>query len=177
MKKQKLKQIKTPLKRKIIYLISTILVVVYIWLYLNKIQRYWRYEKYHSFGSRDALVLHTFYKHKGYTPVNANELKQFLIKNQGIFEGHKLVAFLVKYNFNIYHDTLSETYYVYEYGPNYRDDKMRRVVNSEDINILNFLFKKGDVLLFYSSREDIKYRIADSTILIDTNRVKDFIKQ
>lgn len=138
------------MNRKRILLIVLILIIGYSGLYFYKVIRYKYYDSRHQFGGEDTYILNKFFEKHQVFPESANELKKFIVDNNDLFVGNVMVDYLTKYDFHIKYDEEIGQYSVYENGLNYRDDGMEFESKSSNTNFFNFLFVKGDVLLFYS---------------------------
>ena len=121
-----------------------------------------------TYEKEDNFIFYYYYIDKKVYPENEILLKDYLKENYYYrFDGNQIVDYLLNFNFHIKYDTNNNVYFVYINGTDFKDDKLSKITDVENINFLNFLFAKGDVLLFYTKKANISDR--KSLFLDDTS--------
>lgn len=133
-----------------------------------------------TFEKEDNYILHHYYKDNKITIPNEDQLRGYIKKNYiRLFDGNQMTDYLINSNFHLKYDKERDVIFVYTNGMNFIDDKLVKIVNIEDVNFLNFLIQKGDILLFYTKVNNIKNRncqqiddVTDENFGIDLNYLK-----
>ena len=124
-------------------------IAVYCGPYIFKTIKIMQLNEQHSMGDYQDYFFKHYFSAKNSLPQNEGQLKNFIQNNDSLFEDNKMAEYLVKNNFSIKLDSLNERYIIYDFGPNFLDDKFVKNLYYDDTNPLNYWFIKGDVLLFY----------------------------
>lgn len=142
--------------KKNLFILIILFLIFYIGTYQYKNSIYRKYEEVRRtfrFGQHKDFILRAYYCDYKRFPKSEQELRDFVVK-KGISIENGYAHYISQYKFHIKdsHDTI----FIYDEGLNFRDDHLSKNIRDEDVNIFNYLFKEGDVLLFYSLKNKIK---------------------
>jgi len=133
--------------KKIILLIGLSILLIYTGLFFYKFCFIYYYDSQFRFGEEQQYIFNSYFKKEKMTPESAEQLKEFVRNNDSLFTENLPVEFILEHEFHLKRE--KSRIVVYINGFNYRDNKLEVESKWADINFFNFLFKKGDIVLFY----------------------------
>lgn len=161
------------MKRKSLFVLLAV-VILYSGLYFYKLCLYYYYDSQQRFGEENQYILSAFYDRNNSFPDSPVQLREFISDNDSLFVENSTAEFLLKYDFHIKYEEEKGRMVVYEDGFNYRDDKLVDESTLSSINYFNFLFRRGDVVLFYTKIPLEKAVTIDKTFDLPKNVSMDF---